>query len=798
MLPFAWHRLAERPALWLLAAACAVIVAVPGAIAATHLAAPLTALVLTGDLGLALALLPAAFSGAAAPVAWAAAAVAALLGLCAWSRLFAAAVWASAGDDDRLRVAWQATRGEWRAVALLYLQAYLVIGALTVALLGLLAGAGPLFTTGGLVAVGAAALARAAIRVAATVAIRAAVLDGYRVAPSWRRALEILEDRRTDAAAVWLALVAVGAAVWMGGRLISPVLQDTAFQYPATSGFAVTRQGAQVVLAVPLEGFLIGLSLAAWTALYMGVERAPEAAPRTQRLVPRALAVVVGLTVVANGIPTIVDASWSRQQRDMEQEIAAREISLEHVLRSQARAPRSSTAYDVRATIDGRELTWTTRIALTNETSAALRTIGLHVYPAAYARDLRDIPLARELLQSDYAGTVRATVRPGDVQIEHVSVNGRAADFSLDDTALSVDLRRPLERNDSVRLEVAISGELPIFPERYGTWDGMTLLGNWIPTVARRRDGRWILDRFGEVGDPFFSGVADYRVAIEADDHQWVIGTGVLSKIEQSATDRRTWHFEASSARDAAFAVAPFMGALEQNVAGITVRSWYPAEDRLTGAANLNAATSAIRAYSEMFGALPFDEVDVVATNGRLGGMEYPGVVFIGRSAGSLEGLPVLPDLLRYAGFSDAQRRYVLGHELAHQWWYAAVGNDGVREPWLDEAFAEVSTILWLRGVEHEDRTWAMTNLSADMPESASDAFASVHDFSSNEEYISAVYSSGAATLLELRALIGPERFEDIMRTYYEQNVGEVATIDEFIGIVREIGGPEAAALLAR
>jgi len=34
---------------------------------------------------------------------------------------------------------------------------------------------------------------------------------------------------------------------------------------------------------------------------------------------------------------------------------------------------------------------------------------------------------------------------------------------------------------------------------------------------------------------------------------------------------------------------------------------------------------------------------------------------------------------------------YVVYHEVAHQWFYAQLGNDQQAEPWLDEAFADFS-----------------------------------------------------------------------------------------------------------
>jgi aminopeptidase N len=339
---------------------------------------------------------------------------------------------------------------------------------------------------------------------------------------------------------------------------------------------------------------------------------------------------------------------------------------------------------------------------------------------------------------------------------------------------------------------------MPIFPERFGTWRGTTLLGNWVPTVAVREDGAWRLDRFGPIGDPFVSQAADYRVAIEADQAQRITGSGTLSKIEQTSEQTRTWTFEASGMRDVAYAASASMRALEQTSGGVVVRSWYAAGHADAGAANLESAASAMSNYTRRFGTLPWDEVDVVLTPGLYGGMEYPGVVFVDQTGNSFEGVPILPELLRFSGFDAAQSRYVIGHELAHQWWYASVGNDQIREPWLDEAMAEISNITWLRATEGSDRTWRMTNLLSDPAVDNDDVFASVDKFSSNLAYTEAVYRGGAGVLLRLRARIGAERFDQVLRTYHEDNQLLIATSDDFLDAIRKVAGESATESFGR
>jgi aminopeptidase N len=287
-------------------------------------------------------------------------------------------------------------------------------------------------------------------------------------------------------------------------------------------------------------------------------------------------------------------------------------------------------------------------------------------------------------------------------------------------------------------------------------------------------------------------------VTIEADDSQRITGSGSLTKIEQTPDETRIWTFEGKRLRDVAFVASNSLRALEQSVGGIVVRSWYPSGATSDGAANLATAASAVADYTKRFGLLPFDEVDVVLTPGLFGGMEYPGVVFIDRSGTSLQGVPVLPELLEFAGFDNAQSRYVIGHEVAHQWWYASVGSDQIREPWLDEALAEVAVITWLRRVEGDDHTWRMTNLLDDPAADHEDIFAGVNVFNSVQDYTASIYRGGASALLELRERVGSQRFDQILRTYHENNRLRLATGDDFIDAIREVAGNDAAQSFAR
>jgi hypothetical protein len=805
MLQYGWRMLSSRPSLWVLALGCALLAALPGALAGTILATPIVAFLVTGNPLLAVGLLPEELTGSpgSAALLWGLVALSLLGALCVRSRLYAAAVWSSDGSNEPgVSSALRGSRARWPAVVRIYVESGLLLLCvlLPIASLAFAAGGGAAGGTSVLVLV-AALGARSLIRVTTTLAIRATVLDSVGGRLAWKSAINVLKQRRADAAAVWIALVAIGAALWMGGRIISPVLQDTAFDYPPVSAYAFLREVAQITMAVPLEAFLLVFSFGAWTAVYRDIQARPPGGSQRRQTNPagaRAAAFLLVVTIVSNGIPTVIDSRYTDEQSAETSAIERSEIEPEETLRAAPTIRPSPTSYDVTARLEDEHLTWTTRVAYRNVTGQVLKNLVFHLYPAAYARPLADIPLAGDLLAGDLSGSFRSRARPGTFTIKRVMVDGKNARREANGTSLVVSLPRPLKQGAATNVTIALDAELPVFPERYGVWGEMTLLGNWVPVVAVRDEEGWVLHEFGTVGDPFFSEVADYRVLIEADDRQNITGTGSLTRIQQSSDDTRTWTFDAPGVRDVAFAASVTMRALERTTAGVVVRSWYPAEARALGAANLDTAVAAVGDYSERFGPLPFDEVEVVATSGLLGGMEYPGVVFVGQGNKSLEGVPVLPELLEFAGFADAQRRYVLGHELAHQWWYASVGNDQASEPWLDEALAEASTITWLRRVENGDRTWKMTNLLSEPPDNDGHLYAGVDEFSSNQEYIDSIYRSGAGTVLDLRTRVGGDTFDAILRSYHETNRLEIATAGDFFEAIQKVAGSDVAESFAR
>ena len=74
----------------------------------------------------------------------------------------------------------------------------------------------------------------------------------------------------------------------------------------------------------------------------------------------------------------------------------------------------------------------------------------------------------------------------------------------------------------------------------------------------------------------------------------------------------------------------------------------------------------ALDALAGRFGEYPYPRLTIGVTSALTGGIEFPTHIFLGSGVATIH----------------------LVHEVAHQWFYALVGNDQFRDPWLDEGFA--------------------------------------------------------------------------------------------------------------
>jgi transcriptional regulator with XRE-family HTH domain len=346
-------------------------------------------------------------------------------------------------------------------------------------------------------------------------------------------------------------------------------------------------------------------------------------------------------------------------------------------------------------------------------------------------------------------------------------------DYNLIATSLRVSLPSPLEPGDDVALYLEFSLDLPRM-NPYLEWsngslgysDRMLAVGNWYPVLVPYREGQgWSPFAFHVVGDPYVTEVADYEVEIVAPSEIVIAGSGE----EQRFGNR--WHYTASTARSFAFATSDQYSVLTQEAGHVTVSSYFFATHERAGTDALAGASEALLTYEELFGAYPYSSFRIVEVD-FAGSLEFTGLSFMGDDW-----------YAEHPGGFRSPMISLMAHEVAHQWWYGTVGSDQVREPWLDEALATYSSLLYYER-NHPELTewWWDSEVNSYRPQGQIDR--PIYAFMDSRTYVNAVYRRGALFFADLRERVGDEEFFAFLRDYYEKQALKLSTGEEFFAIL--------------
>jgi hypothetical protein len=255
-------------------------------------------------------------------------------------------------------------------------------------------------------------------------------------------------------------------------------------------------------------------------------------------------------------------------------------------------------------------------------------------------------------------------LRIGHAQLTTATVDGAPVVAQTDDQTIIVPLDPPLAPGGSIEVELDYTATMTNSPNPNGDNWGFAATGayltgyRWIPWLSKPTK----FDR-PSVGDPYVTANAsDVKVAITADPSLIFATSGV-----QTASDGSTRHYEAHNVRDFNFAASPFYRTASRTVRGINVTVFY---NSLDAGVMLDVTSRAINDYSDKVGAYAYPTLNIAET-GPWASIESPGLSWV---ADNVPG-----HLLAWT----------TAHEVAHEWFYAAVGNDQALEPFADEALVD-------------------------------------------------------------------------------------------------------------
>ena len=367
----------------------------------------------------------------------------------------------------------------------------------------------------------------------------------------------------------------------------------------------------------------------------------------------------------------------------------------------------------------------------------------------------------------------QATMVAGPVFIRDKVINPRQ---ELDGLALRVDLALPLEPGEMIDLGLPFRIEAesmsPSAPRRFGITEGVLIAPTFYPLIPRIVEGEWDVRRAPSSGDTTNSDTALYQLTVTAPAALDLVASGVEVKNETIGDEQRLT-FVTGPMRDVALAVGDFV-AKSRLVGDVEVTAWLLPDHVDDFDTVLGSATLQMQLLGGLVGPYPYPELDIIDAPHAFGGIEYPGLVYLGTIGTHWVVEPTV-------------------HEVAHQWFYGLVGDDQITEPWLDEAAATYAEALYYEYAVGSGRaTSFLSDLRAIVrgdPDPTIPIGLSVGDYASTSEYAVFVYFKGALFFDALRRELGDRMFDEFLKAYYLQHLYGFASGSDFQETTEEICG---------
>ena len=453
------------------------------------------------------------------------------------------------------------------------------------------------------------------------------------------------------------------------------------------------------------------------------------------------------------------------------------------------KASKGISSYKITAVLDDEmTISATEDVVFVNNTDVILNTVCFNLYGRAFREDASVKP---------YTSINEAKCFPngksyGDMEIKSVKIGGEEAKFSIvgkDDNALEVSLEKELEPDEKVLINIEFVLRLAENAHRLGYLNESVNLGNWFPIIAVYERGEYIIEPYYSTGDPFYSQIANFEVDFTYGKDYFLSSTGNAKRIKEIG-DVKQDKIKAKAVRDFAIMLTKNSKTKSKKIDELLVSyTGYEEDENIDYC--LDVSVKAVKFFCKIFGDYPYKKLDVVKAPFLHGGMEYPAVV-------------IVSDTME----SELDYAKVIVHEIAHQWWYAVVGNNEIKEAWLDESLAEYSTALFFEeykefGVSYESlisEAFAGYTLYADIVKSIeqklnTSMLLSVNEYAGDYEYSYMIYVKGVLMFDNVRQVIGKERLIKGFKRYYKKYKFKVATTDDFIVSVKKASGKDVEGL---
>ncbi|WP_152559275.1 stalk domain-containing protein [Tumebacillus flagellatus] len=272
------------------------------------------------------------------------------------------------------------------------------------------------------------------------------------------------------------------------------------------------------------------------------------------------------------------------------------------------------------------------------------------------------------------------------VNIDSLKTGGQDAAYKLTGDSLDVALPTALKPGEKTEVDVTYTFTLPEPGNRFAKVDEEQLykLAEWYPMLATYNESGWNKFPYYPSSESYFTDFSDFKVSYELPE-----GYSFISSAENDlprGTNKGQLTVNNVKEIYAQIDGSPRLKELDRTVDGVQIRVFGRSEEDQDEALQeiLDVAAKSVHFYGENIGPYPHKQLDIMANDG---GMEYPGIVTV----------PADPNQYPYDPLFFKE---TVAHEIAHQWFNFTVSSDSFHEGWLDEGMTELSTSLYMYGVE--------------------------------------------------------------------------------------------------
>ena len=415
-----------------------------------------------------------------------------------------------------------------------------------------------------------------------------------------------------------------------------------------------------------------------------------------------------------------------------------------------------------------RTVTGIEKVSYKNRTGMELSQIYFNLHLNAFKRTAATKP---------YTDSTESGIFPfgkdyGYINITDTMINNAGAVFNVKDTVLTITFPEPLPPDAETEITIVFEAYIPAINHRTGSNESAMWMGNFFPILALYDENGWHKGPYYPVGDPFYANIANYAVKITTPAAYTVVGTG--EEVSSVLGGVRTTDISAMLVRDFAFAVSQLyqVDTMKTN-SGVYVNLYHYSETS-DGDAILNLAVKALEAYSAHVGSYPYASLDLIEVGiiPVISGMEYPGVAFIDASY-----------------FASEAKLQSIPLKLGHQWFYNIIGNNQIKEAWLDEGLTEyVCDRLFLTAEESAlHMSAAYDSLQAALPTIENKTLLQdLSVYKTWSEYLNIQRTRAKLMMYALEQEIGTESMEAFLKLYYSKYAFRLVNKNEFIATAEE------------